>query len=802
MLCVQTKNTLKIWALFFSLCLTLSHATISYALEEIVDTDTDSTVENTQSPKNKQVFQRKISFESFTVEDIRLEGVKRVSSGTVFNYLPVKVGDVFDESHSQKVISTLFKTDFFEDIRLEREGKVLVVRLEERPAISQITFRGNDDIDEDELKESLKSIGLARGRLFNRSLLDKAKQMLKHQYVTLSKYRARVDVLVVPLDRNRVAIDIDISEGKASKIQQVNFVGNYDFKDKELRDEMRLGVKKWGFLSFFTDNKYADQKLSGDLESLRTFYLEQGYLKFNIDSKQVSITPDKESIYITINITEGDQYTFSEAKLLGNLIVPEAELRKNITFKTGDMFSQKAVIQAVEGMIERLGTEGYAFATVNPVFKENEDNKTVELTFFVDPGRRIYVRRINFAGNTKTKDEVLRREMRQMEGGLFSTKNVKRSTERLERLNFFESVEMEQNLVPEAIDQVDLDYTVIEKPSGSLMAGVGYSQAQGVLFNASIMQENLLGSGKQVGLSFNNSPVYTAYNLSYLNPYINVDGVSRGVSLIYRRIDAARASLSRYITDTAGAQINYGIPISEFNKIALGFELDNTLLKTTDASAEEVFHFIDEFGDNYNSYRMTAGWSEDTRNRTLFPDKGMLKSLRAEVTVPVSDLNYYKLSYRHHWLHPLTKKYTLLLKGELAYGEGYGENSDLPFFENYFAGGLRTVRGFEDGSLGPLDSNDRPLGGNFRVVGNAEIILPLPFAEKAHQFRSTLFIDGGNVYGPSEDFDSDTLRYSAGISFIWMSPMGPFSFSLAKPLKDMDGDRTEFFQFSLGTTFW
>lgn len=740
------------------------------------------------------------AFETFIIKDIRLDGLRRISPGTVFNYLPVKVGDRLDQNKASKAIAALFKTGLFKDIRLEQEGNVLVVKLDERPAIANITFTGNKEIDTDSLIQSLKNIGFAEGRVFNRSLLEKVELELQRQYFNLGKYAVQIKSTVTPFNRNRMGIQLDISEGTVARIHAITFVGNRAFSDKILHDEMKLSTG--GLFSFLTkDNQYSKQKLAADLEALRSYYLDRGYIQFNLDSTQVTISEDKKSVYITINLTEGNKYTVSDVKLEGNSIVPVTELKDKMTIKTGQVFSRKEVTASTEAILERIGDEGYAFANINPVPEINSKNQTVMLRFFIDPGKQVYVRRINFKGNTKTRDEVLRREMRQMENGWISTKNVKRSLTRLERLNYFEEVKVDTTVVPDTTDQVDLTYSVVERPSGNLLAGVGYSQTQGILFNASIMQENFLGSGKQVGATFNNSKVNTIYRFSYFNPYTTIDEVSRGFNLFYRTMDAEEANLSRYTTDVYGASLTYGLPISEFNYIKVGTDFDNTHLKPTASSANEIFDFIEANGDRYNSYRLTTSWARDTRNHPLFPERGLLQSFNAEAALPFSDLSYYKLGYQHHWLYPLAKNYTLLLKGQAAYGDGYGENDELPFFENYTAGGPRTVRGFRENTLGPLDSKQRPFGGNLKVIGNAEVILPVPFTKNIRSFRVSSFVDVGNVYGVDEDFTVSELRYSAGLSAIWLSPLGVLSFSLAKPLNSKEGDQVQMFQFTIGTTF-
>ncbi len=740
------------------------------------------------------------AFDTFIVKDINIQGLTRISKETVFNYLTIKPGDRFSPNQTSSVISTLFKAGLFKNIRLERKNNILILRVEERPAIAKITFTGNKDLETEDLLKSLKAANFVEGRLFNRSLLDKIKLDLQRQYFNTGKYAVRLKSTVTPKARNRVAIKIDISEGVVARINQINFVGNKVISDDDLVYEMKLSTGGW--FSYFTqDNQYSSLKLRADLERIRSYYLDHGYLKFNVDSTQVSITPNKKDIYITINLTEGEKYTVSKIKLIGNLIVDKTELLNKITIKSGDIFSRKQITKSQEQMIERIGDEGYAFADINAVPEIDSKNKTVALNFYVDPGKRVYVRRINFKGNLKTRDEVLRREMRQMEGGFLSQKKIKRSKTRLERLSFFETVEVKTPRVANSNDQVDVNFNVVERPSGNLMAGVGYSQIQGIIFNASILQDNFLGSGKRVGVTFNNSRVNTQYRLSYFNPYTTIDGVSRGFDVFYRTMDAQFANLSRYASDAYGTRLNYGFPISEYNYVSMGAEIDNTTIKTTRFSADEVFKFLERNGNNYTSYRLTANWRHDTRNRVLFPDKGVLQSLNAEVALPVSDLSFYKLTYRHQWLYPLIKDYILVLKGQVAYGEVYGDSTEYPFFENFTAGGPRTVRGFRGNTLGPLDSQGLPFGGNLRVVGNAEVILPIPFTKKLRSFRISAFVDVGNVYGVQEDFDVDQLRYSTGLSAIWLSPLGVLSFSLAKPLNKQPGDQIEIFQFTIGTTF-
>jgi outer membrane protein insertion porin family len=740
------------------------------------------------------------AFEPFVVKDVRVEGLQRISAGTVFNYLPVKVGDTLDTDTSAAAIRAMFKTGFFNDVYLEQEGDVLVVHVTERAAISSIEIKGNRDLETEELLNGLKQIGLAEGRVFDRSLLDKVEQELQRQYFSRGKYAVKLDTTVTPLERNRVGILIDISEGQAARIKQINIVGNHRYPDAELLDDFTLSTP--GFFSFITKNdQYSKQKLAADLEILRSFYLDRGYLNFNITSTQVSITPDKKDIYITVNISEGEQYMISEVTLSGDLVIEPEELFPLVKINPKDVFSRKRVTEAVDRISAKLGDHGYAFANVNTVPELDDENKQVSLAFFIDPGNRVYVRRVNVEGNVSTRDEVLRREMRQMEAGWFSAEKVERSRARLQRLGYFEDVNVETPTVPGATDQVDVNYSVSETSSGSITAGLGYSQSSGLLFNASVSQDNFLGSGKRVSFAFNNSDVNTVYSFSYTNPYYTIDGISRGFGMYYRETDADEANLSDYTTDSFGTNISFGIPITEFERIFLNVEYENIELKPTISSPTEVFDFIARHGDNYDNIKLTGSWSHDTRNKAIFADRGGLMRVAVETAIPGSGLEYYKLNYRQQRFVPLTRRLTLSLNGELGYGEGYGDHEQLPFFENFFAGGVRSVRGFEDNTLGPRDSNANPIGGSFRVVGNAELIFPVPFFEDAKSFRMSAFFDIGNVYQDFEDFDADELRYSVGLAGLWLSPLGPLSVSLGYPINDEPEDEVQNFQFTIGTFF-
>lgn len=759
----------------------------------------------------------------FIVDDIQVEGLSRISPGTVFNYLPITVGDKVDEKRSQEAVRALFKTGFFKDVRLDREGDVLVVRLVERESIADITFEGNKAVKTEELEKGLGDAGFAKGEVYNESKMDKVVQELRRQYYSNGKYGVKIEPVVTPLDDNSLTIHFKITEGEAARIQQINIVGNEAFSDDDLMDEFKLTTPTW--TSWFSKNdQYSKQKLAGDLETLRSKYQDNGYIDFRVDSTQVSITPDKADVYVTINVTEGQRFTIAGVKLAGKLIVSEEQLFEQVETREGMMFSRKAVTQTTKNITDRLGDEGYAFANVNAIPKLNQANKTVTLSYFVDPGQRVYVRRISFNGNAKTRDEVMRREMRQLEGGWISTKWVERSKVRLQRLGYFEEVNVETPAVPGTTDQVDINYAVKERPSGNLMVGLGFSQSQGLIFNTNVTQDNFLGSGKSVSFGFNNSDINRQFRLGYMNPYWTIDGISRGFNVSYQEVDAGDGNITRYNSKVVSGGMNFGIPITEYNFLSLGVSYESTAINTSPFFlAPEVLNFIAVEGNDFNIVRLSTGYSYDTRNSTLFPTEGMLQALRAEIAAPIGDLNFYKIDYDSRYFFPLGKEYVLLLKARVGYGDAYGDTFELPFFENFYAGGPRTVRGFKENSLGPQDNFNDSLGGSVMLIGNAEIILPLPFLKDFKSVRVTAFYDVGNVYGteqcgfrgfrlivddtgkvvpcPREDISVDALRMSTGVSAIWLSPFGMLSISIAQPFRDQPADDIQKFQFTFGTSF-
>ncbi len=736
--------------------------------------------------------------EPFVVEDIQIQGLQRISAGTVFNYLPLKVGDTFDNNLSGDAIRALFKTGFFKDVRLEQSGNTLVVVVEERPSIGTIKLEGNKDISADDLTKALKGIGLAEGKVFDRQVLDKVEQELRRQYFSRGKYGIRVESEVTDISRNRVDIRIRIAEGKVARIRQINIAGNNAFADDRLLKEFELSTPN--LLSFYTKNdQYSKQKLSADLERLRSFYLDRGYINFEVESTQVSITPDKREIYINVNVREGEVHTVSEVKLTGRLIVPPGELTRLVKIGPSDTFSRKLATETAKAISDRLGDEGYIFANVNMVPDINAAGKTVTITFFVDPGKQVYVHRINFHGNSKTRDEVLRREMRQMEAAWASSSKIERSKTRLERLGYFQEVNVETPATAGTADQIDVNYTVVEKPSGNLMAGVGYSQAQGVIFNASVSQDNVFGSGKRVNLTFNNSFVNTIYKVGYLNPYTTLDGISSGFDIGYRKTNAAQMNIARYNTNVLDAGINMGIPLNEFDSLRFNLDYENTSLSASDRSSQQIYDFMDRYGKQFDTVTLATGLTHDTLNRALMPTRGGAQRVSLLGTVPVGNIDYYKASLKLQQYFPIARDLTFMVEGEVAYGDGYGNTHELPFFENYFAGGPQSVRGFQPNTLGPRDSKNLPFGGASKLAGTAELYFPVPFMEESKTVRLGAFMDAGNVF--KRDLDIGDLRYSTGLSARWLSPFGALVFSVAQPINATRNDKVQYFQFSFGSGF-
>jgi outer membrane protein insertion porin family len=753
--------------------------------------------------------------EDFQVSDIRIEGLQRVSAGTVFAALPISVGDTADDTTIREATRSLFRTGYFADVIMARENGILVIGLVERPAVTEINIEGNKAIETDQLMDALRDNGLAEGQIFRQVILEGMSQELQRQYVSQGRYGALVQTEVKELPRNRVAVNIDIDEGDVAKIRHINIVGNSNFAEPTLLEQFEQN--RTGWLSWITsDDKYSREKLSGDLETLESWYLDRGYLKFQVLSTQVSVSPDKESVFITINVDEGDVYTISGIDLAGDIIIPEIQARALVLLREGVIFSQALMTASSDYITRRLGNEGYTFAEVEGYPEIDEDTKTATVTFLVKPGMRAYVRRIEFRGNTKTADSVLRREMRQMEGGSANNALIEMSKVRLERVGFFKEVSVENIPVAGTNDQIDVVYTVEEQPSGSVGANLGYSQGYGLQLGANLTENNFFGTGKQVGVGINKSAYQSSLNFSYSEPYFTVDGVSAGYSIYLRETDYSKLRLQPFSQNTKGASVTWSYPVSEVQRIGFGFTFEELELDLGDYTSSPVIEdFVAANGDWFRSLNFNINWVKSTLNRGIFATRGTSQRLGIDLAMPGSGLEFFKLTYKATHLRGLTRDFTLKLKADLGYGESFGDTSQMPFFKNFYAGGLGSVRGYEKYSLGPQNSMSqgysraRPVGGNVQIVLGAEVIFPLPFVKDQRSVQSAIFFDAGNVfntkcgdlevncYSPEEG----ELRYSVGLGATWLSGFGPITFSIAKPLNSNEADQTEVFQFSLGNQF-
>jgi outer membrane protein insertion porin family len=777
----------------------------------------------------------------FTVGDIRVEGLQRISEGTVYNYLPVNIGDHLDSQRIREALRALYSTDFFREVELRRDGNTLVVVVVERPSIESFEIKGNKDIKTEDLSKSLRQVGLAQGKTFDRSVLDDVKQYLTDQYHSRGKYAVRIDTNVEEVPGNKVKVTIDIKEGKRSKIREINIVGNSRFSDKEIREQLSLKTPNW--LSWYRqDDRYARESLQGDLEKLRSFYMDRGYANFKLDSVQVAISPEKDDIFITLNINEGDVYKVSEVKVAGNLVVPEAELRKLLLVKPGQTFSNKQVTSSQELLNFRLGVDGYAFAKVDPVPTTNEETKEVSLTFFVDPGNRVYVRKINFAGAPSINDEVLRREMRQLEGGYLSNRLVERSKTLIQRLPYVEKVDYETTPVPGSPDLVDVNFNIKEGLPGQFGGGIGYSESQQFILSGNFVHSNFMGTGQRIAAEINSGRFSKVYSFSHTDPYTTVDGVSRTVQLTYRDITQFVSASSDFSTETKTASLSYGYPISDFQRVSIGVAgQESQLLTSSLGSAEQANEWVRNNGNDcsptpdpgavsqifcsdFRVAELTFGWSYDSRNRALFADRGVRHVISGSYTAPGSEVEYWTLGYDYLQYLPLFRGFTLSLSGDVNYGEDVGDTTALPPYRQFFAGGPDTVRGYRESRLGPKDNFGNPYGGNLKVVGRAEVLFPVP-----EKWRSTTrigwFYDIGNVFSTGHvtffgktqadgsrppidyDFSYDKLKHSTGFAVQWLAPLGVFRFSYAFPLNAYKGDNVLFedeverFQFSVGQAF-
>ena len=748
-----------------------------------------------------------LAFEPFVVRDIRVEGVQRTEPGTVFSYLPVRVGERIDDARAAEAVKALFATGFFRDVRLEAEGDVLVVYVEERPAIASVDITGSKEFDKDTLRRVLRDQGLAESRIFDRAVLERAEQELKRQYLSRGKYGARVTSTITPLERNRVGITLAIEEGENARITAIRFVGNKAFDSKRLLDEMRLSTPTW-FTWYSKADQYAREKLAGDLEALRSFYLDRGYLEFNVESTQVSISPDKEGVEITIDVNEGEQYRVSAIRFGGELLGRQQEFEPLVQLKPGDVFSGSRLTDSTKRISDKLGALGYAFANVNAVPQIDRDKREVAFDILIDPGRRVYVRRIDIAGNARTRDEVIRRELRQYEDAWYDAEKIRLSRERVDRLGYFTEVKIDTRPVPDAPDQVDLNIVVTERPTGNISLGIGFSSTENVILSGSIVQPNFLGTGKSVALQVNTSRLARTVVLSQTDPYFTADGVSRSFDLYTRTFNAMELDLGDYRTRATGVGLRFGVPYTEFDRISFGMTYERNDVKLGSFPPQRYVEFVEDFGSSTTALLGNLGWSRDSRDSAIVPTRGRLQSAGLEVTLPAAELRYWRATYNHQWYYPINRDLTLALNGDFGIGRGFG-GVPYPIFKNFYAGGIGSVRGYYPSSLGPREtetlSDGRtrlvPLGGQTRLVGSAEFIFPLPGTGNDRTIRSFVFADAGTVIGEGDSFRTDDLRYSTGIGLSWLSPIGPLKLSLAVPLRKREGDRTQRLQFQIGTGF-
>jgi outer membrane protein insertion porin family len=771
----------------------------------------------------------------FVVRDMRVEGLQRISEGTVFNYLPINIGDTIDKVRIGEAIRALYAQELFDDIEMRRDGDTLIVVVKERPSIESFEIEGNKDIKTEDLTDSLRSVGLARGRTFNRSVLDNVEMFLREQYYDRGKYGVVIESTIQDRPNNTVRIMVNVKEGDRAKIRQVNIVGNDTFDESEIRADFTLDTANW--LSWIRqDDRYAKESLEGDLEKLRSFYMDRGYADFKIDSTQVAISPNKKDIFVTINVKEGDIYTVSEIKLVGDMVVDEAILSRFVLAQPGSVFNQNLLTQSAELMSFRLGEEGYANADIEPVPELDREAKEVSISFYVNPKNRVYVRNINFNGVNQVDDEVFRREMRQMEGAYLSNTLVDRSKIRLQRLPYVEKVEVDNTPVPGSADLVDVDFDIEYRMPGQFSGGIGYSESQKIMLNGSIVHTNFLGTGERVALQLNSGKYQKLYSLSHTDPYRTMDGVRRTVSVNYRDITQFPSAASDFSTTSAGATVDYGYPITEFQTLSFGATFQHSELIASETSTQQAQDWVLSngnpfvqgespfsgtiFGTEFDTVELIAGWTYDSRNRALFANRGTRQQLYLSFAVPGSDVEYYQARYSFtKYFRLWSNKWTLRINAELGLGEALGDTTALPPYKQFYGGGPQSVRGFKESYLGPRDSYGRPYGGNMLVASQVELIIPLP--EKwSSQARASLFYDVGNVFNTGEvrftdklgspieyKPDFDELRSSVGIGVQWLAPLWLFRFSYAYPLNPYSGndryygDQLERFQFSIGQAF-
>ena len=741
---------------------------------------------------------------SFVIQQIRIDGLQRIEMGTVFSYLPVKVGDTLTIALADEIVHRLFATGFFQDVRINRQGNTLVIDLEERPVISKLAITGAEEFDKDELIKSLKSNGLADGMIFDKSILDNALMSLKTEYYNKGMYSINIDPVVTHLERNRVSISINITEGGIAKIKGITMTGNEKFSSNEIRSNMYLttgNLMSW----WYKDNQYSSDKLAGDLETIRNFYLNQGYIDFRFDSVQVQLDPDKKSIYITENIHEGEQYRYKDIKLAGDYRdVPESALLKLITVRKGNIIDQQELNQNIEQIKKILGNYGYAFANVNPIPEVDAEAHVVSYTLYVDTGKKIYVRNINISGNQKTRDIVIRRELRQQEAALYNAEEIKRSKDRLDILGYFKSTDVSTTPVPGSNDQVDMDLKVTETNTGSINFGVGYAQGQGIILNGGITQSNLFGSGKTVGLNASTSALNQSVSLSFTDPYYLTNGTSLGYDIYDNAYTPNNIGVSPYSTQTLGARVRTSVPVSDFDRIniSLGFENNNVQIQSNTAPSR-FFQFTNQYGNSVNAIPLTTSWARNSTDSALWPTQGANYSQSLTVTAPGVGAQYYKFDSIDAWYFPISKDFTWKTNGQLSFVSSYGDNQLVPFYQNYLEGGPNSIRGFYIGKLGPKDTDGSSLGGTRWLFLSNNLLFPLPGVKDQKSVRMSAFLDAGSLWGGSP-FDltpAQMFRASYGLGLLWISPMGPIQVSYAFPVNSQPNDQIQPFQFTLGTMF-
>ena len=756
---------------------------------------------------------------AFVFNDVRVQGLQRVSAGTVFGSIPFNTGDDIDELDVRLIVQSLFETGSFDDVQVGRDGDVLVIIVNERPSIDQIEIEGNKAIKTEDLLDGLSDSGLAVGQIFKKVTLEYIAAGLERQYVSQGRYDASIETEVIALPRNRVLVKVNVDEGNVASIKHINIVGNTLWDDVTLLELMELKLSPWSWLLFWKkDDQYSKEKLESDLESLESWYLDRGYLNFAIESTQVSIAPNMEDVYITVNLIEGDKFNISAVDIAGELFeIPEETIRSLILSSPGQVFSRQLMTSTEERIERVLGNAGYTFASATGEPIIDEGGETVSVKYFIDAGKRAYVRRITFRGNTATHDEVLRREMRQMEGGWASTAAIEHSKVRLERLGFFKEVSVETPSVPGTEDQIDVNYTVEEQPSGAISASLGYAGDFGLILGANYQENNVFGTGNSVGIGINRSDFQKAFNFSFMDPYYTLDGVSRGYSVFFRESDFEERNIARFSTDSFGGSINFGYPLSEVSRLGFNLGFESTVLKEGIFPAQEISRFLAEEGNEFDLYTLTGSYVMSALNRGLLPNAGRSQSVSLEMTLPGSDLEFFRINYAGQIFFPLSRLFTLRLRADLGYGEAYGDTDVFPFYKNFYTGGMGSIRGYKDNTLGPrgtpspLDNYARfdPIGGNVLVETSAEILFPLPFVKDRQQIKSVLFLDAGNVFNTNcavvsvicNDIEDGELRYSAGLAVTWITGFAPLSFALAFPFNEKSGDESEVFQFEIGRTF-